>query len=72
MTVRIGINGLGRTGRALLRGAHRGDLGLDDAAANELAAPTALARVCSRDSVFGRYDAQRTEAAACRARAPRK
>jgi glyceraldehyde 3-phosphate dehydrogenase len=56
MTVRVGINGFGRTGRALLRAARHRDLGLDVVAVNDLATPAALARLLARDSVFGRYD----------------
>lgn len=55
MAVRIGINGFGRTGRALLRAARRGDLDLEVVAINDLAAPQALARLLARDSVYGRY-----------------
>ena len=55
MTIRIGINGFGRTGRALLRAAFQRDLGLNVVAVNDLAAPAALARLLSRDSVYGRY-----------------
>jgi glyceraldehyde 3-phosphate dehydrogenase len=56
MAVRVGINGFGRTGRALLRAARRRDLGLTVVAVNDLAPPVALARLLARDSVFGRYD----------------
>ena len=56
MAVRIGINGFGRTGRALLRAARRGELDLEVVAVNDLAPPTALARLLARDSVFGRFD----------------
>lgn len=55
MSVRIGINGFGRTGRALLRAAARPELGLEVAAVNDLAPPEGLARLLSRDSVYGRY-----------------
>ena len=55
MAVRVGINGFGRTGRALLRAARRRDLGLEVVAVNDLAPPAALARLLARDSVFGRY-----------------
>jgi glyceraldehyde 3-phosphate dehydrogenase len=59
MTVRIGINGFGRMGRALLRIAQRGELtgsALEVVAVNDLADPQALARLFERDSVYGRYD----------------
>ena len=55
MTVRVGINGFGRTGRALFRAADRKELDLEIVAVNDLASPEALARLLARDSVFGRY-----------------
>jgi glyceraldehyde 3-phosphate dehydrogenase len=55
MAIRLGINGFGRTGRALLRAAGRPELDIEVVAVNDLAAPKALARLLSRDSVFGRY-----------------
>ena len=55
MAIRLGINGFGRTGRALLRAAGRPELDIEVVAVNDLAAPEALARLLSRDSVFGRY-----------------
>jgi glyceraldehyde 3-phosphate dehydrogenase len=56
MSVRVGINGFGRTGRALLRAARRPELGLEVVAVNDLGSATALARLLARDSVFGRLD----------------
>lgn len=56
MAVRVGINGFGRTGRALLRAARVRGLGLDVVAVNDLATPVALARLLARDSVYGRFD----------------
>jgi len=56
MPVRIAINGFGRTGRALLRAARRPELDLQVVAVNDLAPAEALARLLSRDSVYGRYD----------------
>ena len=56
MTVRVGINGFGRMGRALLRVARRPDSGLEIVAVNDLAPPEALARLLARDSVYGRLD----------------
>jgi len=56
MTVRIGINGFGRTGRALLRASLREDLDLEVVAVNDLASPVALARLLERDSIFGRFE----------------
>jgi len=56
MSVRVGINGFGRTGRALLRAARRPELDLEVVAVNDLGPPPALARLLARDSVFGRLD----------------
>ncbi len=58
MAIRVGINGFGRTGRALLRAASRQELDLEVVAVNDLAAPEALAKLLARDSVFGRYGVQ--------------
>ena len=55
MAVRIGINGFGRTGRALMRATARPELDLVVVAVNDLAPPEALARLLARDSVFGHY-----------------
>jgi len=56
MTVRVGINGFGRTGRALLRAARRPELGLEVVAVNDLGSAEALVRLLARDSVFGRME----------------
>jgi glyceraldehyde 3-phosphate dehydrogenase len=55
MTVRVAINGFGRTGRSLLRTALTSSPDLDVVAINDLGAPAALARLFARDSVHGRY-----------------
>ncbi len=55
MAIRIGINGFGRTGRALFRAAARTELDLEVVAVNDLAPPDSLARLLRRDSVYGRY-----------------
>ena len=55
MTIRMGINGFGRTGRALLRAARRDDLDIEVVAINDLGRPEALARLLARDSVYGRF-----------------
>ncbi len=52
MAIRIGINGFGRTGRALLRAAARPELEIEVVAVNDLAPPDALARLLQRDSVY--------------------
>jgi glyceraldehyde 3-phosphate dehydrogenase len=54
MAVKVGINGFGRTGRALFRAAARSELDLEIVAVNDLASPEALGRLLARDSVFGR------------------
>jgi glyceraldehyde 3-phosphate dehydrogenase len=57
MSVRIGINGFGRIGRALLRASLERDLGVDVAAVNELVPIDASAGLLARDSVYGRLGA---------------
>jgi glyceraldehyde 3-phosphate dehydrogenase len=54
VAVRIGINGFGRTGRALYRVIVEGDLPIEVVAVNDLGAPEQLARLLQRDSVHGR------------------
>lgn len=54
MSLRFGINGLGRVGRALLRVA-RGREGLELAAVNDVAPARVLARLVARDSVHGPF-----------------
>ena len=57
MVVRVGINGFGRTGRALLRVAtQRPELDIEVVAINDLGRPEALARLLARDSVYGRFN----------------
>jgi glyceraldehyde 3-phosphate dehydrogenase len=55
MTVRVAINGFGRTGRSLLRSTLTLHPELEVVAINDLGAPDALARLFSRDSVHGRF-----------------
>ena len=55
MTVRLAINGFGRTGRSFLRAALASPHSLEVVAVNDLGAPAALARLFARDSVHGRY-----------------
>ncbi|MFF7442709.1 type I glyceraldehyde-3-phosphate dehydrogenase [Streptomyces sp. NPDC008122] len=58
MTVRVGINGFGRIGRAYLRAAlDRADAGTQDirvVAINDVTSPAALAHLLEYDSTFGR------------------
>jgi glyceraldehyde 3-phosphate dehydrogenase len=56
MALRVGINGLGRIGRALLRLAHlRRELDLEIVAANDAADAPALARLLRHDTVHGPF-----------------
>ena len=55
MTIRVAINGFGRTGRSFLRAALAPDRDLEVVAINDLGPPEALARLFARDSVHGRY-----------------
>ena len=57
--VRVGINGLGRIGRALVRIAHlRPELGVEVAAANDPAPIEATARLLRHDTVHGPFPAE--------------
>ena len=59
MTVRFGINGFGRIGRALARIAHdRPELGLELVQINDPATPGQLARLLRLDTVHGRFPAE--------------
>ena len=56
MSLRFGVNGLGRIGRALIRiAATRPELGLELAAANDSADPQQLARLLRHDTVHGAF-----------------
>jgi len=55
MTVRVAINGFGRTGRSTLRAAVSGEHDVEVVAINDLGDPTTMARLLARDSVFGRF-----------------
>ena len=55
VTIRVGINGFGRMGRALLRiGAGR-QTAIEVVAVNDLGTPEQLARLLARDSIYGRF-----------------
>ena len=63
MSARIGINGLGRIGRALLRVVHtRPELGLEVAAANDRAVAGATVRLLRHDTVHGPFPGRVTAA----------
>ena len=53
MTVRVGLNGFGRTGRAFTRAVVARGLDIDIVAVNDVGAPDTLARLLARDSVHG-------------------
>jgi glyceraldehyde 3-phosphate dehydrogenase len=55
MTVRVAINGFGRTGRSFLRAVLAPGRDLEIVAINDLGPPEALARLFARDSVHGRH-----------------
>ena len=55
MSVRVAINGFGRTGRSLLRAAMKSPHDIEVAAVNDLGDPEALARLLARDSVHGHF-----------------
>lgn len=55
MSIRIGINGLGRVGRSLLRRASQGG-DLEVVAVNDVADLRVLRNLLRRDSTFGRFD----------------
>ncbi|MCX6462039.1 MAG: type I glyceraldehyde-3-phosphate dehydrogenase, partial [Pseudonocardiales bacterium] len=58
MRVRVGINGLGRIGRAVLRGiAERPDSPVEIAAVNDVAPLPTLVHLLRHDSTYGRWDA---------------
>ena len=57
MTVRIGINGFGRMGRALYRVIEERALDLEVVAVNELGPAPTMANLLARDSVHGRFAA---------------
>jgi glyceraldehyde 3-phosphate dehydrogenase len=54
MTIRVAINGFGRTGRAALRASLQRDLDVAVVGINDLGSPLTMARLLARDSVFGR------------------
>ena len=58
MRVRVGINGMGRVGRAVLRGiAERADCGVEVVGVNDLAPIPTLAHLLRYDSTYGRWAA---------------
>jgi glyceraldehyde 3-phosphate dehydrogenase len=55
MAVKVGINGFGRIGRAVLRAARERSDGLDIVAVNDITTPDTLAHLLLHDSILGRY-----------------
>ncbi|MGH2822870.1 MAG: glyceraldehyde 3-phosphate dehydrogenase NAD-binding domain-containing protein, partial [Thermoleophilaceae bacterium] len=55
MTVRVAINGFGRTGRCTFRSAHLSGADIEVVAINDVMDTGTLAHLLRRDSVFGRF-----------------
>ena len=55
MSIRVAINGFGRTGRCALRAAHEREAGIEIVAVNDLTDPRTLGQLLLHDSVFGRF-----------------
>src|SRR3954454_12621768 len=55
MSVRVAINGFGRTGRATFRAAHEQGAAVEWAAINDPMGVEQVARLLTRDSVYGRF-----------------
>ena len=55
MTVRVAINGLGRTGRSFLRSAYQREADIEVVGINDLADAATLAHLLKYDSVAGRF-----------------
>jgi glyceraldehyde 3-phosphate dehydrogenase len=62
MSVRVAINGFGRTGRAAFRAAYEREADLEFVAINDVAEPAMLAQLLRHDTVYGPFPA-RVEAA---------
>jgi glyceraldehyde 3-phosphate dehydrogenase len=55
MSVRVAINGFGRTGRAAFRAAHEREAPIDWVAINDVADPELLAHLLRHDTVYGAF-----------------
>ena len=55
MSIRVAINGLGRTGRCALRAAHVREAGIEIVAVNDLTDARTLGQLLLHDSVFGLF-----------------
>jgi glyceraldehyde 3-phosphate dehydrogenase (phosphorylating) len=56
MSIRVAINGFGRTGRAAFRAAYESGADIEWVAINDVAEPAMLAQLLKYDSVYGRFD----------------
>ena len=56
MSIRVAINGFGRTGRAAFRAAHQSGADIEWVAINDLAERAMLAHLLKYDTVYGRFD----------------
>jgi glyceraldehyde 3-phosphate dehydrogenase len=56
MSIRVAINGFGRTGRAAFRAAHESGAEIEWVAINDVADPAMLAHLLKYDTVYGRFD----------------
>jgi glyceraldehyde 3-phosphate dehydrogenase (phosphorylating) len=55
MSIRVAINGFGRTGRAAFRAAHESGANIEWVAINDLVDPAMLAHLLAYDTVYGRF-----------------
>ena len=55
MSVRVAINGFGRTGRAMFRAAHEREADIEWVAINDVADPEMLAQLLRHDTVYGPF-----------------
>jgi glyceraldehyde 3-phosphate dehydrogenase len=55
MSVRVAINGFGRTGRAMFRAAYEREAGIEWVAINDVADPEMLAQLLRHDTVYGPF-----------------
>ncbi len=56
MSVRLAINGFGRTGRAAFRAAYEAEADIEWVAINDIAEPALLAQLLKHDTVYGPFD----------------
>ena len=55
LSIRVAINGFGRTGRAAFRAAHESGADIEWVAINDVAEPAMLAHLLTYDTVYGRF-----------------